>query len=90
MSSSSSQLHDSRTILDQDYRLPRHGLRERTTGGAMFKDPGTYTSRFNQVVKMAARSPGPGAYTLPSLPPVAGRGRTFCKAPLKGPANTKT
>ncbi len=66
---------------DKDYHLPRHSLRERVTGGAMFKDPGTYTSRFNQVVKMGNRSPGPGVYTLPALPKT--QGRTFSRSQRK-------
>lgn len=45
-----------------EYQVPKAGLLERVPGGALPKDPGTHSSRLAQVVKAAAKTPGPGKY----------------------------
>lgn len=50
-----------------DYQLPRNGVgntgfARRVQLGSSSKDPGTHSSRINQIVRQAGKVPGPGMY----------------------------
>lgn len=52
---------------DSDYFLPCHGVAEtghakRVLQGPMSKDSGVFSSRINQIIRQAAKYPGPGKY----------------------------
>jgi len=66
-SQSAPELQSKPTLTDADYHLPCHGAGltghpNRVLHGPLAKDKGTFSSRINQIVRQAAKVPGPGIY----------------------------
>lgn len=54
-------------LTQEDYQVPCHGAGDtghakRVTHGAFSKDTGGYSSRINQIMRAATKTPGPGKY----------------------------